>query len=398
MYQSRFLSLLTVPALVLSLCAGAAAAEVDCDGVYCFSEGDFSQEEALAGICVTALPDADTGTVLLGSRVIRPGDILPAEQLEKMTFVPLRTEKNQDAVLTYLPVYSGHVAPEATMTIAIRGKEDKAPVAQDSTLETYKNIPNEGTLKAADPEEQPLTFTVTRHPKRGTVEIREDGTFSYTPKKNKVGVDSFTFTAADPAGNVSREATVTVRILRPTDQKQYADTASASCRFASEWMRNTGIFAGEQIGDSLCFHPEKTVSRGEFLAMVMRTLDIPVEDSARTTGFDDDTPDWLKPYLAAAMRCGMVSGYPGEDGPVFLADRPITGAEAASMLQNALDLPVETVAGDETGDLPVWAVQALRAVGSGGIALEDTETVTRADAARALYQASCLARSPSLTE
>ena len=81
--------------------------------------------------------------------------------------------------------------------------------------------------------------------------IREDGSFLYTPKKNKVGTDSFTYTATDPAGKVSREATVTIQILKPTDNKQYADTTGTTCRFTAEWLRNTGLFVGEQIDGQL---------------------------------------------------------------------------------------------------------------------------------------------------
>jgi VCBS repeat-containing protein len=43
-------------------------------------------------------------------------------------------------------------------------------------------LPNEGKLKVTDPEGQAMTYTVLRQPKRGTVEIREDGSFVYTPK------------------------------------------------------------------------------------------------------------------------------------------------------------------------------------------------------------------------
>ena len=383
MFRSRFVCLLVALALILSLGAGAAAAEVDCDDVYCFTAEDFASEEMLTGICITSLPDS--GTVYLGSRIIRAGDILTAQQLESLTFSPLRTEKDLDAVMTYLPIYANRVDEEAVTTIAIRGKTDKAPVAEDSSLETYKNLANEGTLKASDPEGEALTYSVTRQPKRGTVEIHEDGSFTYTPKKNKVGVDSFTYTAADPAGNVSRTATVTVRILKPSDSQQYSDTTGTSCTFTAEWMRSTGIFAGEQVGDDLCFNPEKNVSRGEFLAMVMNALDIPTEENAASTGFVDEAPDWLKPYLASAMRRGLVTGYPEEEGAVFKAERPITGAEAAVILKNALDLTVP--AGAVESDLPVWAANALSAVNGSGIALENSDTVTRAEAANILYQA-----------
>ena len=370
-----------------ALCLPALAAEVDCDSVYCFSGADFQEE--VVGICITDLPDPGAGTVLLGTRVVRPGDILTAEQLSMLTFSPLWTEEDRDAVVTYLPIFENRVAEEASTTIAIHGKQDKAPVAEDSAIETYKNLENGGKLKVSDPEGQKLTFTVTRQPKRGTVEVREDGSFTYTPKKNKVGVDSFTYTATDPAGNVSREATVTIQIVKPTDAAMYTDTAGTDCQFTAEWLKNTGIFAGEQLGDNCCFNPERAVTRGEFLAMTMKALGLAGDEQAEATGFEDECPGWLKPYLAAAQRSGLVRGYATETGAEFRAHQPITGAEAASMVSLALDLPSAVISEDR--ELPVWAATALATVNDHGIVFSNTDTVTRAQAANALYTAVQLA-------
>ena len=206
------------------------------------------------------------------------------------------------------------------MTSAIRGKEDKAPVAENSTLETYKNLSNQGKLKVSDPEGKELTFSVLRQPRRGQVQLMADGSFVYTPKKNKVGVDSFTYTATDPAGNVSREATVTVQILKPSDSCLYTDTVGRDCRFAAQWLRNSGLFVGETVNGKSYFQPDKPVSRGEFLAMAVKLLDIPMEQAVSVP---EDTPQWLRPYLAAALRSGLTAGVPEGD----LA-APITGAEA----------------------------------------------------------------------
>lgn len=400
MSPTRFFCLLMALICLVSLGTGVMAAEVDCDATYCFTANDFTEEENLTGICITHLPDTATGTVMLGNRVIRSGDILTAEQLAQMTFCPLRTEDNQDAVVTYLPIFENRVEPSATMTISIRGKEDKAPVAQDSAMETYKNLPNQSKLNASDPEGEALTYTLVRRPKRGEVTFNEDGSFTYTPKKNKVGVDSFTFTAADPAGNVSREATVTVQILKPTDSKQYTDTVGKPCRFAAEWMRNTGLFVGEKIGAEECFQPEKTVSRGEFLAMVVQALDIPVEEASYDS-LPADTPDWLKPYLAAATRAGITTGWPETETGSFLADQPITGAEAAVMLQNVLDLSIseqtmetasnEAASQEVSAEIPAWATVSLTAMSENGIHMNAADPLTRSDVAQVMYQVSQLA-------
>lgn len=391
MFRNRTIRAAVCLCCLLSLAGAAVAAEVDCDEVYCFQSGDFSPDDTLTGICITDLPDPNTGTVMLGSRVLRSGDILTADQLAQMTFQPLRTEVDQEAVVTYLPIYADRVDASTTMSIAVKGKADLAPVAEDSALETYKNLSNEATLKVSDPEGEKLTYTVTRQPKRGTVAIREDGTYTYTPKKNKVGTDSFVYTATDPSGNVSRQATVTVQILKPTDAGQYTDTVGTSCRFEAEWMKNTGLFVGEQVGGTSCFQPDKAVSRGEFLTMLVKTLDIPVDEEADYTGFTDEAPAWLKPYLAAALRAGLTADWPGEE--VFGSGASITGAEAALLLQNALDLTVSTVAGkDDSTDVPTWAATAIAALAENGIALDAESSLTRGQVAELLYQVNVMAQ------
>lgn len=392
MFRVRFVCLVLALCCLFCLGGSVLAAEVDCDATYCFTSADFSDsEQPLAGICITQLPDTKSGTVMLGTRVLQPGDILTADQVNQMTFAPLRTLEDTQATVSYLPIYENRVAPCATMTIAIRGKEDKAPTAQDSALETYKNLPNEGRLKVSDPEGKILTYSLIRAPKRGSVELRDDGSFVYTPKKNKVGVDSFVYTATDPAGNVSREATVTIQILKPTDARQYADTMGQSCRFSAEWLRNTGLFEGEKLGGQLCFGPNASVSREQFLAMVVQLLDIPM-DSTTEAGLNADAPDWLKPYLAAALRAGLTAGLP-EDVQTGAA---ITGAEAAVVLQNALALTtsqqaLETASEEAAEEVPAWAFASLTVLADNGIDLTAMEEMTRADVAQVLYLVSQLA-------
>ena len=390
MFHKTLCFMLTL-CLMLAAVSGVAALEVECDATYCFSSEDFAAEETLTGICITGLPDASAGTAMLGHRVLQPGDILTADQLAQMTFSPLYTEADQEAIVTYLPIYAKRVAPSTSMTISIKGKTDNAPVAEDYALETYKNLPISGNLKVSDPEGEALTYTLTRQPKRGTVTINEDGSFEYTPKKNKVGVDSFIFTATDPRGNVSREATVTIRILKPADAAQYTDTVGSDCRFAAEWMKNTGLFVGEQIGGEYCFNENTPVSRGQFVAMAVKVLGIPTENSAAYTGYTDEIPNWLKPYLAAAMRSGMTAGLPASESGAFGADEAITGGEAAVMLQNAMDLSVSVSAEVSVGKNDAethWAAAAVSAMQSNGIDISLTETLTRGEAAILLYQIS----------
>lgn len=391
MFRTKLFGLLAVLCCLPGLAGAAAAAEVDSGQVYCFSAEDFSAEEAIAGICITGLPEDSLGSVRLGSRVLRPGDVLTAGQVAQMTFVSSGSETDSSAQISYLPIYEGRVDACAAMTIGIRGKENQPPVAEDSAMETYKNLPNTGKLKVTDPEGQSMTFTVTRGPKRGTVTLGDDGSFTYTPKHNKVGVDSFTYTATDSAGKVSREATVTITILKPSDASEYSDTAGKDCRFAAEWMKHTGIFVGETLGESTCFCPEKQVTRGEFVTMLVKALGIPTDEEVTYTGYTDEIPQWLQPYLAAAIRSGLTAGLPWQE--TFGPEEAITGAEASVLLQNALDLTAapEAMAQSDVS-APDWAQSSLTALSGSGIFLDPQTILTRADVAQVLYQAALLTR------
>ena len=370
--------------LAAGMVLSVSAAEVGSGDCYCFASEDFAPGEAqLTGICITKLPESAKGTVMLGSRILRPGDVLTAQQVGQMTFVANYVQRDDTATIGYLPVFANGMAGEATMTLSIRGRENQAPIAEDCAFETYKNLEVTGQLKVRDPEGQEMTFTLTRPPKRGDIIIQQDGSFTYTPKKNKVGIDSFTFTATDPAGKTSREATVTVSIQKPTDAKQYSDTVGKDCRFAAEWMKNTGIFVGESLGGSPCFSPDRTVSPGEFVTMLVRTLNLPTDPDLTETGYTD-VPDWLKPYLAAAIRSGLTTGLTTADG--FGPDLPVTAEEAAAMLCSALQLePQEqTVLSSPEGEAFTPVEVALQ----NGFDLIPGQTLTRSDCASLLYQTS----------
>ena len=148
------------------------------------------------------------------------------------------------------------------------------------------------------------------------------------------------------------------------------------------------------MGGSLCFNAEKPVSRGEFLTMMVKTLGIPVEEEAEFTGYSDEAPTWLKPYLAAALRSGLTAGLPASETGAFGHGQTITGGEAAVMLQNAMDLAVSTctMEGTETAVAETWSSVAVAAMAENGIALTAEAELTRGEVAQILYQAHQLAQ------
>lgn len=393
---SRLLPALLALLLIAALPLCAHAEELSSEEVYCFTGAEFEAPLSgdFEGVYVSRTPDPAVCCVLLGDRVIRAGDFLPYSALGELV---LRPTCNEDAVacLAYQAISDGTLSDECEFTMQIKSSKNEPPAAEDLSLQTYKNIALSGALCACDPEGDGLSYKITNQPRRGSVELKEDGSFVYTPKKNKVGDDSFTYVATDSAGNRSEEATVQIQILQPLDAETF-DDMGAEEQFLPVWMRENGLYSGLRLTDKLCFCPENQVTRGAFLVMTMELAGISPEIGLPQAGFADceDAPDWMQPYLSAALRRGIARGSRSADGLVFRPNEPVTGAEAAAIVCRSFHVQdAMTVAKLEDGlAVPAWAEQPVAALMSAGISLprKADEPMTVADCAALLYAVSTL--------
>lgn len=389
----RLLVLLLVLS-ALSTAAFASDISVTAASGYNFTAADFSTGGAPEGVYISSVPDASVCTIRYGNRTLRAGDVLASSALCSLTLTPASTN-DTSGTLVYCPIQAGNVGPRQTIRLRLHTGKNRAPEAQDMDFETYKNVANSGTLPVTDPDGDKLTYQLVKQPTRGTVTLHEDGTFTYTPAEKKVGKDSFVFTATDEAGNVSNEATVKIKIVKPIDHTYYADMAADPDEYLAMWLKDSGIYTGKTIAGNVCFEPDSTIGRGEFLVMAMTLLGAQADDAALTSGFADEaqTPGWMQPYVVSAFKNGMISGMSSDDGIIFRPSAALTGAEAAVMLQNMLRLPQTdskaVFAGDaEQSTVPVWAQDAFSALTGAGVSLPVntcTDAITRRDAARLLY-------------
>lgn len=392
--QTLITSLLAV-LCTLTLLPVEFAAEIPADGVYEFTGAEFTGAgESVEGVLVRAVPDQELCLLCLGDRIIRAGDVLPKGELSRLALRPVR-DASAEADIEYQPIVQGRLGERCVCTMMIRSTKNEPPTALDGAYETYKNVAYEGVLRAIDPEGDALTYQIVEQPRKGTVELADGGAFVYTPKKNKVGDDRFTFTATDLAGNVSEPAAVSVRILQPLDTQTF-DDLSPETQFPAMWLREQGLFGGTRVGDALCFGPEQTVSRGEFLTMAMRLSGIEPEIGLCSAVFADwdDAPAWMQRYLYSALRRGLVSGCATENGLVFLPNQPIKADEAAAILTRCFGLHTAQEVGsfdaqgddaeanmpgaesladmpgaESLADVPVWAEASVRALYSAGLTL-----------------------------
>lgn len=382
--------------IVFLLCVPVSAAELTVDpGVsFCFSSADFIQEETEDGIFLTAVPKQSVAVVYYNGRALHAGDALPADALNDLT-LETRCMSKQSTAIEYCTAADGTVSDTKALNLSILPKKNDPPEAKDCELETYRNITVSGQLNGTDPENDVLTYQITTEPKRGSVTLSDDGSFVYTPNENKVGKDKFTFTVTDSAGQTSEPAEVRIEILKPADKRVYADMSGDPDAFTAMWLKESGLFEGSTVAGNLCFEPDAVISRGDFLVMTMGLVQADADQTNMVSGFADEaaTPVWMQPYIVSALRNGMISGTEYETGLEFRPEAALTSAEAAVMLQNTLQLPLNssTPVGAFESDsmMPDWAADSVAALASAGIELDvlgNAEPMTRRDAARVLYQ------------
>ncbi|NQS76156.1 MAG: S-layer homology domain-containing protein [Peptococcaceae bacterium] len=162
-------------------------------------------------------------------------------------------------------------------------------------------------------------------------------------------------------------------------------------------MAEKGITAGYDDGS---FRPDAQVTRSEIATMLVRLLQ-PQAASAQDLQFvkesfadAGDIPDWALADVAAALREGLVSGYPQGDGASnFAGSRDVNRAELAVMMGRIVEMKLGQV---QQGPLdfadndliPDWAQSSINIVSAVGIAggypdqtFRAGQPVTRAEAA-----------------
>jgi len=235
------------------------------------------------------------------------------------------------------------------------------PIAQNLTLDTYRNVAVDGVLSGKSFSGDSVTYRVIRHPARGSLTFPKEGgpAFTYTPYENKTGKDRFTYVAEDSQGRGSQPAEVTVTITKPAVNVFYQDLAGHPAHKAAISLAEQGVFTGDRVGTASFFRPEQPVSRQEFLVMAMIAVGHRAESNSLPTGFVDNTDIavWARPYVTVALREGTVQGRETESGISFQPDMSIKWSEAAVILNRLLG--VTDTAEPESSAVPAWAGQSV---------------------------------------
>jgi len=152
-------------------------------------------------------------------------------------------------VVGSLPVVAGGAEEghrRVGQLLAERGA-NTAPIAADdrASVDAGASIDDRAPgllFNDVDPDGDPLVAIRDSGPGNGTVIVRRDGSWSYTPAPGFIGVDTFTYVASD--GLVTSEpATVSITVrggVRPTPVPTASPTAPGTCASSPSRARRSG--------------------------------------------------------------------------------------------------------------------------------------------------------------
>ena len=115
----------------------------------------------------------------------------------------------------------GYGMVDASSALGIGVVANNPPVAYGQTVDTTQNTSVAITLIAADPDGDPLTYTIASAPANGIV----SGTgpdITYTPNADFTGADTFTYEVKDSAGSTAT-ATVTINVAPKVTPERTVD-------------------------------------------------------------------------------------------------------------------------------------------------------------------------------
>ena len=235
--------------------------------------------------------------------------------------------------------------------------------------------------------------TSTAYSVTGTPELAQ---VTFVPRVGYSGVVVLSYTGTDTQGKTFQGQ---VRItVTPNTASSYFTDVGYSYSWAApsvDFLYENGVVNGTSSG---VYSPDRAISRGSFLAMVDRALNLP--HSSQRSFSDVPADSYYAEAIQAAYALGIVDGY--GDG-TFRPDAPVTRAAAMTMLYRAMgamgwsvgyENPSLLSSYPDGGSVPDYAKGPLSAMIQAGVingtsagTLAPNRTMTRAEMAVVLARA-----------
>ena len=283
------------------------------------------------------------------------------------------------------------------------GESYLASTAQSSSISTYKNTTVSSTLHANIASgESNLRYVIETQPSHGTLVYQDNtlATFSYTPDKDYVGTDAFSFKLTD--GTLySNVAMVTITISEnstPVIPFNYIDMQDHWANYSASHLAARNLIVGEEIGNRYFFKPNTITTREDFMLYLLAITESNEDANIKTPTitFADESlyPTWLLEAAKLAYAKGIIKGSIQNNKIYLNLYNNITRSEAAVMINNVLDLSAnsEELKYTDKNDIPSWAKSAIKAltaykiIQGDGTNIRANSLITKAESAELCYK------------
>ncbi|TWT07015.1 S8 family serine peptidase [Planococcus sp. CPCC 101016] len=143
----------------------------------------------------------------------------------------------------------------------------------------------------------------------------------------KIGANEYTLSVTDAAGHVTEKKFTITKETKVT----FTDIQTHWAKTQIEALASQGIIKGKT--DTL-FAPKADLTRAEFAALLVRTLELPLKDYEGTFTDADPSNTWASKEIEAAARAGIVLGLPNNK---FDPKAPISRQDTAVMIMRAVE-------------------------------------------------------------
>ena len=342
-----------------------------CDNNIYFTSKDFEDYlnvDCIGAVTITSLPSEFEGALYIGDTPVIANQTVNRTDLKELYFKP--TSDQTKKTTFYFSSDGTSCESSVKCTLYLLEEINSAPTISQDTfggqrLSTQKNIMVYSTLQAEDAENDTLSFEIKTETEHGIVSITDDknGSFSYTPALDYTGKDRFEYFVYDEYGNRSDSAWVEIVVEKNEKSVFFTDMLRHKDHNDAVKAANYNIMSGVFVDGKLCFSPESTPTKAEFLAMALKASGSNGKVYVSNTGFDDDSdiPSNLKKYVAYAVNEGIISGTKTEQGVFFYPNSPITRAEAAVIVSNIINAESykEKTNFKDLSDIPSWAEEDI---------------------------------------
>ncbi len=350
----------------------------------------------VSSITISTLPDEKEGRLMLENLYVVENQVVYREDFSLLKFV-LAKQEEANAVFTFKPNNCNY---EISCSLKTTSSVNFSPVASNGesvSTWTQENISNYGTLSGYDPDGDELKYEIVNYPKKGLITItsKEHGDYKYTPYIDATGVDAFSYRVRDSYGNYSEICTVSIKIDKTRVNLVFNDIEDDRYLNAVLVVNEFEIMECSQNSDgTLSFNPNATVTKEEFLYLVMVAMGAKGVPTLEKTRFADDNEisSEYKGYVESAFSLGIINCENKVDGLHFNPKKEITVAEASLIINKIIGAKVgefqKTFKDGE--EIPTWAKDALLALNNLGIitaengSIKPNNPLTRAQTAQIL--------------